>query len=37
MAKCIECGKEGDWLTICPSCFAGAMIDVDDEQTTLDN
>jgi len=37
MGKCIECGKEGDWLTICPSCFASAMIDVDDEQTTLDN
>ena len=31
MAKCIECGKKGDWKAICPDCFAKSMIEADDE------
>lgn len=32
MGKCIECGKEGDWLSICPACFGQAMIECDDDE-----
>ena len=30
MGKCIECDKEGDWLSICPKCFAQSMIECDE-------
>jgi len=29
MGKCVCCGKEGDWLAICPDCFAKGLIDAE--------
>ena len=29
MGKCVCCGKDGDWLAICPDCFAEDLIDID--------
>ena len=31
MGTCIECGKKGEWLSICPECFAEDLIDADDK------